>query len=93
MKINIKSKESITIEDDVAVIKNIGFNSNYYIIIKNTLKILKSNQSMRILSKDCEFITDKIDDIILYYPDALSSFQSRHIKSEPRTEENTDLDL
>lgn len=93
MKINIKSEESITVEDGVAVINNTDLNSNYYVITKNKLRVLNSNQCMRILSKNCEFITDKIDDIILYYPDALSSFQSRHIKSEPITEENTDLDL
>lgn len=75
MKINIKLKESITIEDGVTIIKNIEQNSDYYIITKNNLKILKSGQVFRARCNDCEFITDKIDDIILYHSDALKAFQ------------------
>ena len=91
MKINIKSKQSITTEDNITVIKNLGYNSDYYIIVKNTLKVLGPGQVLRLQSKDCEIVTDKIEDIILYYPEALSSFQSRYIKSQPRTEETSEL--
>ena len=91
MKINIKSKQSIITEDNITLIKNLGHNSNYYIIAKNTLKILKTGQVLRLQSKDCELVTDNIEDIILYYPEALSAFQSRYIKSQPRTEETSEL--
>jgi len=84
MKINIKSKQSITTEDNITVIKNIGQNSDYYIIAKNNLKILKSGQVFRTRCNDCEFITDKIDDIILYHSDALKAFQdSQNPQPEP----------
>lgn len=93
MKINIQSsyRHCIKTEDNITVIKNFQ-DSDYYIVSKNNLKILKSGKNFQGLSTDCEIVTDKLDDIILYYPDALSKFQSRYMKSV-LSSKNTDLDL
>jgi hypothetical protein len=94
MKINIQPryKHCIKTENNITVIKNLSSVSDYYIVSKNNLKIVNPGRTFRVLSTNCEIVTDKLDDIILYYPDALSKFQSRYMKSVPSSK-NTDLDL
>jgi hypothetical protein len=78
MKINIhpKYRDCIKTENNITVIKNFSKDSDYYIVSKNNLKIVKPGRTFRALSTNCEIVTEKIDDIILYYPAALSRFQA-----------------
>lgn len=81
MKVNIKDTDLITIDtqDNISKITN-NSDVNFYIIIGERLFVAAAGSNLSTLTNNIVLITDVIDDIILYYPDALSSFQARYTK-------------
>lgn len=73
--INIKIKSTYTIRDSVIAIDN-NSNGNYYVVIKDTLRVIKPSAKTIIGVNNLDILTDTIDDIILYHSNALSKFQN-----------------